>query len=137
MIYKIHYSTPEDVTPAGLDGRKISFPFSFVSNEFVGKPEEKKHTAEHRIILSITGSRLKTWKLSEKDMVRVLFEYSRRFLKEALSKSPSFQTNTIAPQMISNASHPGECEFDVTLIPEADGFIEEMEIQKRMGFGAT
>ena len=137
MIYKIHYSKPEDVTPGGLDGKKVSFPFSFIAREFVGTPEEKKHTTERRIIIPIAGSSTAIWKLSEEDLVRVLFEYARRFLRESLLKNRRFTEYTIEAPMIFTASHPGKCEFDPAKIPEADGFVEEVEIPKRMGFGAT
>ena len=137
MIYQIRYSKPEDVTPGGLDGREVSFPFAYVSTEYIGAPEERKHTNEHRIIVPISGSTVAIWNLSEEDLIRVLFEYARLFLKELLSTSGSFSGYTIIALMISTASHPGKCEFDPGLIPDADGLVEEIEIQRHMGFGST
>ena len=134
MTYQFRYNRPEDVTPAGLDGREVSFPFSYVSTDLIGAPEVKTNTAQHRVIISISGSAAAVWNLSEEDLLRVLFEHARRWLKGSLTKYYHFSSYTIRAPMITTASHPGKCELDPARIPRTEGFVEEMEIQRRIGF---
>lgn len=136
MLYHVHYSTPQDVTNPGYDGRMIGFPLSFVPVEFVGLPEESTKTTEHRVVVSIDGSTVAVWRLSGEALVRVTFEYARRFLKSALEKSQPICTYTVHAPIISIHKEHGPCPFDPARIPAPEGFTEQIEIHKRMGFGA-
>src|ERR1017187_8481500 len=107
MIYQVTYSSPEDITPAGLDGREVSFPFLIVKEELVGLPEEQAHRSAHRIVVSVSGSFLATWRLSDSDLLHVLFEFGRRFLRMAISSGSAFGDYTIRMPMITTLSNPG------------------------------
>ena len=136
MIYHVHYSSPRDVTNPGYDGKMLAFPLSYVSGEFAGAPEEKKETKEIRIDVPIDGTTLAVWKLSEEELVRVLFEFARRFLKDALAKNTSFAAHVVQAPLVSVHKTPGSCPFDPVRVPSPDGFSEQVEIRKHMGFGA-
>ena len=136
LKYQVTYAASQDVTNPGYDGRMIAFPVSYVSAEFVGAPEEKSKTLKDRIVVSIDGSTLAVWKLPENDLVRILFEYARRFLKNGLEKNSTFSSRTVRGPLVSISKEPGPCPFDPSRIPDPDGFSETIQIQKQMGFGA-
>lgn len=135
-MYRISYSKSVDITNPGMDGRTFGFHATYVPMEYLGTPDEQGKTVEHRIAVSIAGTTVAIWKLSENDLVKVLFEFARRFVKDALQRGETFAEFTVRAPMISTGTHPGKCPFDPSRIPPPEGFIEEIEILKRMGFGA-
>ena len=136
MIFQVSYAIPKDVTNPGYDGKMLGFPLSFASDEFVGAAEEKTETKELRIDVPIDGTTVAVWKLSEEELLRVLFEFARRFLKDALAKNSSFAGYVVQAPLVSVHKTPGPCPFDPARIPSPNGFSEKIEIRKRMGFGA-
>jgi hypothetical protein len=134
MLYQITYEGAVDVTPGGMDGKEFAFGLSYVPVEKLGAADEKKHRTHHRVIVPISGSRLAPWKLAAPELVLVLFEFARRDIRERLVSSAPTEGNTIRAKMVSTATHSGECPFDPAKIPNPDGFVEEVEVQKRMGF---
>ena len=137
MFYRVHYSAPRDITSPGLDGKKFSFPVTYVPKEYVGAPDEKLHTKQVAVVVSMSGTIIAMWQLTDEAWIRVLFEFTRRFFKDELAKNRDLSSGKIEMPMIVSRTHQQGCPFDSSRIPNPDGFSEDIEIQKRMGFGAT
>jgi hypothetical protein len=136
MMYRIFYSKSEDISNPEMDGRMFGFHACYVPMEYLGTPEEQGKTVEHRIAVPISGTTVAIWNFSESDLVKVVFEFARRFLKDSLQRGDSFSEFTVKAPMISTGSNPGKCPFDPSRIPIPEGFVEDIEILNRMGFGA-
>ena len=130
MTYRLTFSEPEDVTNPGMDGVQWSFPFAIIDTSFIGAPEETQKTSEHRIIVPISQSRLTPWKLSDSDVVKVLFEFGCRFLKTALTAHSQLANYSIRHPMITTSSHEDGCPFDPGRIPEPKNHVFEFEPPK-------
>jgi len=61
-----------------MDGRTFGFHVTYVPMEYIGTPEEHGKTLEHRIAVPIAGTTVAIWKLSENDLVKLLFEFARK-----------------------------------------------------------
>src|SRR4051812_5580490 len=81
MKKKVTFGAHENVTPAGLDGIELAYPFTVVDSDQVGSARENSSTEEHRVIVSIADTRRKGWKISDEDLPKVLFEYGREFIR--------------------------------------------------------
>ena len=136
MTYRVCYSSPREITTRGMGGRKFSFPISYVPEDYVGAPDEKLHTKNVSVIVSMSDMIIDMWRLSDEDWIRILFEFGRRFLKEEMQKNRDLSSGKIEMPMIVSRMHQQGCPFDPSRIPEPSGFSEEIEIHKRMGFGA-
>jgi len=128
MMYRISYSKSEEITNPGMDGRTFGFHASYVPMEYLGTPDELGKTLEHRLAVSIAGTTVAIWKLSENDLVKVLFEFARRFLKDALQRGEPFAEFTVKAPMISTGTHPGKCPFDPSRIPLPDGLLRKSKL---------
>lgn len=115
----IYFVTHEDVTPAGMDGAALSFPFYIVDSQLLGKPEEKSSTERHRVLVSIADARRRGWHISDEDLPKVLFEFGKRHLVEILENGAALSESTLTSRMITTASHPGPCPFEFS---RQDGF---------------
>lgn len=135
MIYRLTFSEPVNVTNPGMDGVQWSFPFSIIDTSYIGTPEQAQKTSEHRIIVPISRSCLATWRLSDHDAVKVLFEFGLRFLRNALTYPSRLSVFSIRHPMITTATHENVCPFDAGRIPEPEGYVFECELPKRsIGF---
>jgi hypothetical protein len=137
MNFRVHYSRAQEITPGGFDGRIFGFHVTYVPSEYFGGAEEEQKTEKHRIAVSIHGTTAAIWNLSEEHLVRVLFEFARKFLKDALSRSAQFATYAVEGPAISTATHRGNCPYNPERLARPEEFIEEVIIEKRMGFGAS
>jgi hypothetical protein len=134
MIYSITYSDVQDTANPGLDGKSFGFNFSYIPAEKKGQPDQKSYLKLHRVIVTISNSVLKSWHLSDDELIKVLFEIGRRFIKKEISDGKSWDSYsfTMLP-MISTETHK-ECPFDPSLIPSPQGLSEDVEISKKIGF---
>lgn len=128
---RLTFGRPTEVTNPGDDSRSFLFPFSMVAADLVGAPEEARATTEHRLIVTVANNRLPAWRLTDSELVRVLFEIGHRAVAEKV------KTGTLAWEervMVHTASHPKICPFDPSRIREPDGAVFEIDEERRMGF---
>ncbi len=117
MGYVVTFGGPEEL-PRLRDAIEYRFPFTVISDEFIGKPEQQARTSNHRIDVGASGTLAACWGIPRALMPKVLFEYGKRQVEQklldgALSPSEEFQLHT------ANAEVP--CPFSPTLIPEPKG----------------
>src|SRR5579862_6141519 len=115
MVYTVTFGEPQDVTTQGLDGDEYGFPFSVVESCLIGQPEQKSHTIEHRVIVSMSRNKRIIWRLEGEAQMRVMFEFGKRYVAGLVkSKSlPPPDQYTFRMPMLTTASHPEEvCPFD-------------------------
>jgi len=134
MTLTITFGEPEDVTNPGMDAIQYSFPFAVIDSALVGSPEQKSATRHHRIIVTITRSRLAGWRLSADDLISALFELGKRHVAELAHSNSLPEENTIRLPTITTVSHPSECPFDPGAIPSPAGFTITVEQARRIGF---
>ena len=128
---QLTFRRPEEVTNPGDDSRSFLFPFSMVDADLVGAPEEAQATTEHRLIVTVANNRLPAWRLTEPNLVRVLFEIGRRAIAEKVRAGILTQEERV---MVHTASHPKICPFDPSRIPDPDGAVFEIAEDRRIGF---
>jgi len=130
-LMRITIGKPSEVTNPDEDFRSVLFPFSLVSAELVGAPEELQATTNHRMLVRITNSRLAGWHLSEADLVKVLFQLGWPRFAETIRAGTLENAKEI---WIDFATHPGPCPVDPSRIPEPAGLQFEIEEERRIGF---
>lgn len=136
MTFTLTFSEPHDVTNPGQDGVQYSYPFTIVDSAYIGAPEQRSQTHEHRFIIAISRTRLAGWRISETDLPKVLFEFGKRHLVSLVESNTLPADDTIKCPMISTASHTeSECPFDPASISSPVGLTVTVERSKpRIGF---
>ena len=136
MIFTLTFSEPQDVTNPGQDGVQYSYPFTIVDSAYIGAPEQRSQTHEHRFIIAVSRTRLAGWRIYETDLRKVLFEFGKRHLVSLVQSNTLPADHAIRCPLISTASHPeSECPFDPAAIPSPVGHTITVERAKpRMGF---
>lgn len=128
---RLTFSRPTEVTNPEDDLRSFLFPFLAVDAEVVGAPEEARATTEHRLIVTIANNRLPAWRLTDAQLVRVLFEIGCRKLTERGRAGTLTREHR---ETVSCASHLHDCPFDPSRIRDPDGAVFEIEEDRRIGF---
>jgi hypothetical protein len=127
----IKFGTPREVTNPGQDSRSVLFPFYVLPRELVGAPEMRQSITKHRLIVTITNSRLPAWKLNDADLFKVLFELGQR---EVVNHVRTGRLQREVRMTISTATHPATCPFDPRLIREPKGAAYEVDEERTIGF---
>ena len=130
-IKRITFCNPREVTNPGEDSRSFLYHFSCVDAAVVGAPEEARVTTEHRLIVTIANNRLPAWKLTDADLIKVLFEIGRRKVIEKVKEGSLQQEERV---MVNTGTHSAICPFDPTCIKEPDGAVFEVTEKGRIGF---
>ena len=121
MNFRIIFGTPKDVTISGQLRFEWEFPFTLVNTAFIGMPEEISKTEEHSVIVPISSTRLAGWQLKGDDLVRVLFEYGKRYVVDCV-KADELPTSEITIRYDIITSQPEmPCPFTPSAIPWPDG----------------
>jgi hypothetical protein len=128
---RITFVVPREVTNPGEDSRSFLYPFTCVDRDLVGAPEEVRATSEHRLIVTVTNNRLPSWGLSESNLVKVLFEIGRGHLEGRLKEGIVTRDMRVA---VSTETHSSVCPFDPTRITSPEGFVMEVQEERRIGF---
>lgn len=105
---KVLFSDPR-LLPTTKDAFEYEFPFTVVDSSLIGAPEEESKTEIHTIKVSITRTLASMWKLSQQDLVKVLFEYGKRHIVEKLKDGTLSDTEEL---WLSTSSHPKKCPFN-------------------------
>lgn len=131
MIKRLTFAAADEVTNPGDDSRSFLFPFAMITTDLIGSPEERLATTTHRLIVTIQNSRLPAWRLTEAQLIKVLFEIGRRVVAE---RAKTGRLGSEHREMVSTASHSQECPFDPSRLGEPNGATFEIEEDRRIGF---
>jgi hypothetical protein len=122
------FGSPEDITPRGMDGFAIRFPFTAVDTDLIGKPEETYNTTNHRLRVEVMQFVSPTWKMDEdSDTVKVILEFAKRELVEDLKRGGQLRGEF----PVSMNKRP---PFDPDCLQSPDGMTVEVEIREPMGY---
>ena len=128
MIIKLSFSHPE-LIPSSKDATEYIFPYKFVDKKILGEPEEVSETKSYQITASITGTLHSMWKLSDDNLLKVLYEYVKRYLKEKIIDGSITDNDEYS---LSTDSHPKDNPFDYTRIH----YLESIEIETKWNIEA-
>lgn len=128
---RLSFYGSSEVTNPGDDSRSFLFLFSMITADLVGSSEEEQATTKHRLLVTITNNRLPAWRLTDLQLVRVLFEIGRRAVEEKVRACTLTRETSV---IVSTRSHPHDCPFDPSRIAEPDGAVCEVDEERRMGF---
>lgn len=128
---RLAFGKPSEVTNRGDDSRSFRFPVWMVPVDLIGGPEESQATTSHRVIVTVTRTRLSGWQLTDSDLLRVLFEIGSRVIGEKVKSGALKQEEKI---VVSTESHPGICPFDPSAISNPEGAVFEIDEERRIGF---
>jgi hypothetical protein len=126
------FGEPKDITNNGVDGKVYRFPVSLIEREDIGTPRQPSKTKLFRIEVAISGSRIKTWKLEQKDLIKVIFQIAREELNTIISSGN--WTGKDVHVRIDTQTHRGPCPFNPALIPEPSGAVVEFNVRRQIGF---
>ena len=109
------------------DAIEFNFHFSFIDSNLIGRPEENSSTQPVTIVTSITGTLHTMWSNSDPsfDVLKVLFEFSKRHLSEKLKEG------TLLPKeelWLSTATQPSASPFESKKIQMEIGKSFDVEI---------
>ena len=134
MTYLVRFGGVEHLKPGMFDGEKYSIPFTVVPSDFIESPEEQNETRSQRLVVSASRTLLAVWAMNPADLPRVMFEYGRRFLVNGIETGSLPHEPTVKMPMMTTATHPGECPFEPSRIPDPHGL--EQEVTTQIGFAA-
>ncbi len=130
----IRFAGFKDVTNPEMDGKAMSFPFSVLDCSLIGSPEEESSASSHRLIVSISGTRLAVWGLTGDDLPKVLFEYGRRHIAGMVEKDTLPDNFTIRMPIITRDTHPGPCPLELSRLGMPDHTEVIVEVRRQIGF---
>jgi hypothetical protein len=122
------FGRPEDITPAGDDGKIFRYPVKLIDRDDIGTPRQSFKTKAVRITAKISGTLRTSWPPNEPDLTKAMFEVAKEHLINEL-KSGVWKGNDL--EVIA---HQRPCPYDVNLIQEPTATVIEIDIQRRIGF---
>ncbi len=103
-----------------VEGVVIRFPFTAVDTDLIGAAEEKQHTTNHRLKVTISRWVTTNWKMEEdEDLAKVIFEVAKRRLIESLQRGGQLKGEFEIK--ITTKTHTARRPFDPKRIQWPDG----------------
>ena len=136
MHYTVTFLEYEVVTEQATQ-LVLSFPFTIVDSDLIGSPEERSLTQTRKVIVTVSHHKRIIWNrlgLANEDLPKVLFEYAKRYVKQIVESDSLPNDYTIPMPMITDNSHPGPCQFEISRLRMPDGVTIEAEAKPSMGF---
>ncbi len=132
MLRRLTYSQAQEVTNPGEDSRSYLFPLTVAPANLEAAPEHAHVTKDHRLIVTVTNTRLPAWHLVEPELIKVLWEIGHRTVAE--------KVKTLVPLTrdlrvsVNTTSHGRDCPFDPSRIkyPEQKAF--DVDEEPRIGY---
>jgi hypothetical protein len=124
---RITFGGEENIRKGGDDAEKFRFSFSVVPANVIGQPEELNATTNHRITVCVARSQSNTWKLSEAELVKVLFWYAWREVEKQA------KAGALKQDMMLNVKDQ-KCAFAPVSVPDHRGWSQEVDEQGKIGF---
>jgi hypothetical protein len=124
----VTFREPRDVTPGGLDGKRIAFPFEV---RRPGSGAGLDEVSEHIITVEISGTLLEVWGLERRPqgisvLSRSLFEYAYETAREKIIEGSLPQLHKIELH-IENT--PNEYPFDPAKLTEPKGAFYQIDLE--------
>lgn len=111
---KVRFGKPY-LLPKTRDVVEYQFPFTVVDSSLIGAPEEESETRRHTVKIVIAGVDVACWGLSQPDLVKVLFEYGKRYIVEKLKYGTLSDKEELR---LSDLNPPDKCPFDPSMISD-------------------
>jgi len=103
----------------------IIFPYNVVNSNLIGAPEEKSSTQKFNLKVGISDSLVACWNLRSDDLIKVLFEYGKRYVVQQLKD----KTLTSEQELwLTTNNYPTVCPFDPSRISAPSGATIEVDI---------
>src|SRR5262245_53134897 len=85
MKYRLVFDAAR-LQPSFGDYIEFAFPYTMVETRHIGETDEGVHTSAQVVITRASRSLQRSWNFNEEDLVKVLFEYSRRYVVTLLNE---------------------------------------------------
>lgn len=130
MQKTVKCGTLKNISVAGRNFT-IAIPFEVVDSAFIGKPEQDSVTEHHQLVVSIGDIRQDTWNLPGPDLMKVLFEFGRRYVENLIRAGALPVGNAVTMPMITTATHREDaCPFNPAQIQDPSGMTFTVEVDK-------
>ncbi len=116
--------------------RIFFFWFKLVPTEFLGTPEHRAKTTDHRLKVVVAANRLGTWDLydanRQKDLVKEAFWIGKSELEKRMEKGELQPEEAV---LVHTQNYGNQCPYDPANIEEpVAGAVFEIEVERRIGF---
>ncbi len=128
----VKFDTPEVIPNTGFAGEEIRFPYSFIGAQYTGTPRQTAKTENGRIIVDISGTIMAIWKLSQSDLIKVLFQIAKEHLEKSLRNSEQREQDIKVE--VNSYTYNDACPYDPQFIEEPDGATIQIEVKRPIGF---
>jgi len=115
----------ETLSSSLREGTQYRFEFSLIDSSVIGKPEEKSETFYGELLVGITIELNIDWRLDDKEMPKILFEYGKRHLVQKVKDGSISDKEEL---LLATSNSPDECPYDVAAIENPDGAKVEIEV---------
>lgn len=89
------------------------YPFSIIDSALIESPEEKSKTDHNKIKVGISRDLQSCWGLKENDLVKVLFEYGKRYVIQKLKDGTLSEKEELS---LHTGNVEKSCPFDISRI---------------------
>lgn len=123
MKHTIRFENPYQIGPF-RDAIDMIFPYSVVNSDLIGAPEETSSTRRFNLKVGISRTLAACWNLQPGDLIKVLFEYGKRYVVQRL------KDNTLTAEQelwLTTQNYPTNCPFDPGRIPAPSGATIEVD----------
>ncbi len=129
----VKFGNPRDITPSGLDGKKIKFPFT-VTVPAHGALRDK--FTEHSIVVGIAGTLLGTWgfgrwEVETDEIAKYLFEFAR---EEALGNLIDGSLEERHEIKIHGGNAPYKNPFEPSKLSNPSGATYQVDVEEARRF---
>ena len=134
--YSLTFQEPQTVQNYGGDFRGYCFPFTIIDSSLIGTPEESSHISYRNLIVTASPENA-PWpgsRLSESDLMQVLFYYGLKHIKELVTTDTLPTGNPIQMPMLHTSNTPQCPVTDIHNIPTPCGHTFQIEQERRIGF---
>ncbi|GAI52491.1 unnamed protein product, partial [marine sediment metagenome] len=101
------------------------FEFSVVDSSLICQPEEISETLRGKLVVGITRELNYNWRLSHKDLIKVLFEFGKRHIIQKIKDRTLAESEEL---LLTTSNSADNCPFDPSRIPNPNGARFEVEI---------
>ena len=123
MKQTIRFEEPSQIGPF-RDAIDMIFPYSVVRSDIIGAPEETSSTKRFELKLGISRSLASCWNLQPDKLIKVLFEYGKRYVIQLLKDDTLTSEQEL---FLTSSSYPTVCPFDPDRIPAPSGATIEVD----------
>lgn len=124
----VTFGTPQNLTPNGLDGRELCFPYSAVEEQYIGTPYQSANTVKGRVVVKAAGTLIDPWGLEDHDLVKALYQLAKDKLKDLLQSGGSIASEIKLE--VDTFTCPSTCPSGIAAIEEPDGAVIRLKTRR-------